>query len=51
MTDIHPKAMPVIFTSSDEIDTWLAAPWDEARELQRPLEIVSRGVRQDGALD
>ena len=53
---IHPKAMPVIFTSSDEIDTWLTVPWDKAKELQRPLEdgtleIVARGTRQDGALD
>lgn len=50
--DIHPKAMPVIVTSQDEIETWLTAPWDEAKELQRPLpnnslEIVARGVRQD----
>lgn len=34
---IHPKAMPVILTEPDEIETWLTAPWDEARALQRPL--------------
>ncbi|PZO74562.1 MAG: DUF159 family protein [Mesorhizobium amorphae] len=34
---IHPKAMPVILTEPDEIDTWLSAPWEEARALQRPL--------------
>ena len=34
---IHPKAMPVILTEPDEWETWLEAPWDEAKELQRPL--------------
>ncbi len=34
---IHPKAMPVILRTSDEIETWLTAPWTEARALQRPL--------------
>ena len=34
---IHPKAMPVILTEPDEIETWLTAPWAEARKLQRPL--------------
>lgn len=34
---MHPKAMPVILTEPDEIETWMTAPWEIARELQRPL--------------
>ena len=34
---IHPKAMPAILTTQDEVETWLTAPWEEARRLQRPL--------------
>lgn len=40
---VHPKAMPVILTDPDEIETWMSAPWDIAKELQRPLP--------DGALE
>ena len=50
---IHPKAMPVILTQAEEIETWLTAPTKEALQLQRPLpggalKIVARGERQDG---
>lgn len=34
---IHPKAMPVILRDEDELETWLTAPWNEAKALQRPL--------------
>jgi putative SOS response-associated peptidase YedK len=51
---IHPKAMPAILTTPDEIDTWMTAPADEALKLQRPfpdgtLTIVARGEKEDGA--
>lgn len=50
---IHPKAMPVILRTAEEVDRWLAAPTAEAMELQRPLPdgaltIVARGLKRDG---
>ena len=33
----HPKAMPVILTEQDEWETWLYAPWEVAKLMQRPL--------------
>ena len=50
---IHPKAMPVILTDPDELETWMTAPPEEALKLQRPLpdaslKVVARGSRQDG---
>ena len=51
---IHPKAMPVILTTLEEIDLWMNAPAEEALALQRPLPdaslvIVARGEKQDEA--
>ncbi len=50
---IHPKAMPVILTTPDEVGQWLEAPTEEALKLQRPLPdgalgIVARGEKLDG---
>jgi len=50
---IHPKAMPAILTTSDEVETWLSAPWSEASALQRSLpdgwlKVVARGPKKDG---
>ena len=49
---IHPKAMPVILTTDEEVEVWLRAPTAVAMELQRPLSagrlrIVAKGARQD----
>jgi putative SOS response-associated peptidase YedK len=51
---IHPKAMPVIFTESGQIEKWLTTPLPEALALQTPLpdgalKIVARGAKEDGA--
>jgi putative SOS response-associated peptidase YedK len=48
----HPKAMPVILTTRDEIDMWMEAPGPVALQLQRALpddalKIVARGSKQD----
>ena len=45
---IHPKAMPVILRTKDEVDQWLTAEPEAALSLQRPLpngtlELVARG--------
>jgi putative SOS response-associated peptidase YedK len=49
---IHPKAMPVILTTPEEVETWMTAPTEEALKLQRPLpdgalQIVARGAKKD----
>jgi putative SOS response-associated peptidase YedK len=50
---VHPKAMPVILRTREEMEAWLAAPAAEVPALQRPLPdgalaVVARGERQDG---
>jgi putative SOS response-associated peptidase YedK len=49
---VHPKAMPVILRTKEEIALWMNAPLPEALRLQRPLPdgaltIVARGQKQD----
>ncbi len=49
----HPKAMPVILTTEEEIETWMTATPAEALALQRPLpdrmlQVVARGAKKDG---
>ena len=51
---IHPKAMPVILRTADEIETWMTAPAEEALKLQRPLpngalRVVMTGEKEDKA--
>jgi putative SOS response-associated peptidase YedK len=51
---IHPKAMPVILRSREEIDLWMTAPSSGALKLQLPLPdgtliIVAMGEKQDAA--
>ena len=51
---VHPKAMPVILTTMDEVDQWLSAETANALALQRPLRddllrIVAKGEKEDGA--
>jgi putative SOS response-associated peptidase YedK len=49
----HPKAMPVILRTPEEVDTWLTAPTAEALKLQRPLpdgtlRIVAHSTKENG---
>lgn len=49
---IHPKAMPVILTTPEEVEMWLGASTPEALRLQRTipdgaLQLVARGRKED----
>jgi putative SOS response-associated peptidase YedK len=49
---VHPKAIPVILTKPEEVETWMTAPADAALKLQRPLadgalKIVATGQKED----
>jgi len=51
---IHPKAMPVILRTQEEIDRWMTAPAADVPKLQQPLSdgslvIVARANTQLGA--
>jgi len=51
---VHPKAMPAILTTPEEVEIWMTAPAEEALKLQRPLpdgtlRIVARGMKEDQA--
>lgn len=50
---VHPKAMPAILRTAEELETWMTAEPAEALTLQRPLEdgalkVVARGSKKDG---
>jgi putative SOS response-associated peptidase YedK len=50
---LHPKAMPVILRTAEEVSAWLNHPATEALKLQRPLpdgslRIVAKGTKEDG---
>jgi putative SOS response-associated peptidase YedK len=51
---VHQKAMPVILTRPEELESWMSALPEEALKLQRPLpdgslKIVARGEKKDTA--
>lgn len=52
---IHPKAMPVILRTNEEIDRWMSAPLADVPKLQQPLPdgsllIVEKAKKQEAGL-
>lgn len=49
---IHDRAMPVLLLTKEEADTWMRAPWEEAKELRihDRLEIRRAGGTGQSAL-
>jgi hypothetical protein len=50
---IHPKAMPMVLKTREEIDVWINAPAADVLKLQRPvadntLKIVAKGTKKTG---
>jgi putative SOS response-associated peptidase YedK len=51
---IHPDATPVILFNEAEREQWMSAPWEIARDLQRPppagaLRVVATDTKEDAA--
>ena len=51
---IHPDATPVLLLDDQARDAWMTAPWEIARDLQKPppagaLKIVATNIKQDTA--
>jgi len=49
---IHPDATPVLLLDAAACDQWMSAPWEIARELQKPppagaLHVVAAGRKED----
>jgi hypothetical protein len=50
---IHPKAMPTILRTADDVERWLTAPAEDVPKLQQALpdgslKIVARSTKEDG---
>jgi putative SOS response-associated peptidase YedK len=54
MVAIHPDATPVLLLDEDAREEWMNAPWEIARELQKPspkgaLKVVRRDAKEDSS--